>query len=56
MLSLSQGGWEIDIVITVMAVLNKYKDAVLLGEPYLSSGTLWSKTGWQELRKRASGA
>ena len=44
MLSLSQGGWEIDIVITVMAVLNKYKDAVLLGEPYLSSGTLWSKT------------
>ena len=44
MFSLSQGGWEIDIVITVMAVLNKYKDAVLVGEPYLSSGTLWSKT------------
>ena len=39
----SQGGWEIDIVKNVVAVLNKYEDAVLLGEPYLPSGTLVHK-------------
>ena len=28
----SQGGWEVDIVRNVVHVLNKYPDAVLLGE------------------------
>ena len=28
----SQGGWEIEIVKSVVGVLNKYKDAVLLGK------------------------
>ena len=33
----SQGGWEVDIVRNVVRVLNKYPDAVLLGEFFILS-------------------
>ena len=33
----SQGGWEVDIVRNMVHVLNKYPDAVLLGEFFILS-------------------